>query len=210
MIISNTHKFVYVANPKTASTSMAGALVSYNQVPNPSNNKTFRHASQALVSSILTNHNIAHNFSDYYEFVFVRHPYTRILSLHKTHKNLHPRYAVKGNMSEALAKAKSGTVDKFLDKYEMVLAGEKPDDITSYSQLAYTSEPFTSNIHIFKFENLQTAWTQIKSDIGVDFGLLPHLNRDVYQASADMLLPHQKDRIFELFREEFYQFEYDR
>lgn len=204
MIISKTNKFIFVANPKTATTSIAKIIKKYNDFVGPA------HITQNEAKEILKNKNQVIDFSDYYEFVFVRHPYTRILRLYQTHGYANYRYLPTENTQKSndpIDRIKSLTLDKYLDNYELILSGGKANSKAPFSQLIYTSQPASGNLHIFKFENLQESWAKIQSDLGLIFGDLPHLNHEI-NYNLNSLTIAQKARIFELFKEEFNQYNY--
>lgn len=217
MVLSKTHKFVYFANPRTGSTSLGAHLNQYNEFykineinaslfPNMGD---YRNISQAGVLNILQSKNETIDFSDYYEFVFVRNPYTRILSLFKMLKNLHPKHNSRIEADD-IRKRKNMTFERFLDKIEGVFNGSIVYDTLSYSQLKYTTNPLTSNLHVYKFEELESNFNTIKHDLDLDLGVLRHLNFIPPAINSEELLPQHKERIYNLFREEFEEFGYSK
>lgn len=210
MVLSQTHKFVFVQNPRTASTSIFQVLKDYNELKQLTAAKISRFANQSDVLNHLQQDNAEIDFSDFYEFVFVRNPYARFVSLYMMFKKTPIRDLSNLTTQQYIDKFKSVTIDKLLDKYETVLSGEPNRDGIAYSQMQFVSSPFTTNLHVYKYEELESSWEKIKSDLNMDLGNLPHLNRSVVQGHADILLPRHKKRISELFSNEFEHFGYDK
>jgi len=104
MLISNDHKFIFLANPRTACTSMRSILQPFsfklkldpNELPStapnasayrdysvlPSKIGNLKHLLQDEARVILNHKNDNTDFSEYFEFVFVRNPYTRLSSFY--------------------------------------------------------------------------------------------------------------------------------
>lgn len=205
MIISKTHNFIYIANPRTATVSFKIRLNQFDSF----DNKLNKHGNVNDAKKFFAEQNLPHfDYSNFYEFVFVRHPYTRMLSLFYQAKFIHPAAGNKSTFKADVEKASLISMDKFLDKYEQSLNGQRFGDITPYSQIDYTTNTFTNNLQIYKFEDINTAYAKIKSDLGLNLLHLLHINRSPIQVTADTLLPHQKARIYSLLRSEFDMYGY--
>lgn len=221
MILSKTHKFIYIANPRTGSTSISSLLKQYDDLrilPNFTNFLKIHnihnpnHLLQNEAKSFLSESNEILDTSDFYEFMFVRNPYTRLISLYMLtiHKSKHP-YTIQNDIHETSIKQnKAHNFDLFLNKCEDVLNGVKLDDLTKFNQLDYFKNPFTQNMHVYKFEELETSWTKIQNDIGLNLGTLPKLQSSPINNNPDILNYKQKDRIYNLFKEEFEKFRYSK
>lgn len=206
MIISKTHNFIYIANPRTATVSLRQRLAEFDSFEN----KLSLHATPGETRKFFQEKNLPFvDYSNYYEFVFIRHPYTRMLSLFYQAKFVHPAAGNKPTFKEDVQKASVISMDKFLDKYELSLNGSRIADITPYSQFEYTTNTFTNNCHIYKIENINADYEKIKTDLGLNLPILNHLNRSPVPATADTLLPHQKARIYSLLRNEFDVYGYE-
>lgn len=229
MIYSQQHNFVFLANQKAASSSLYHALSKFNEIEYSVIPRSFiaenliynlKHATQDHGRKIIdyyNEHHVASNpiqldTSTLYEFVFVRHPYTRLVSLFNyllaSLRNSR-QIPQKDNASVASEKLKTANMDGFLDKYERVLNGIDNNSI-NYSQMKYVTNPFTSNLRIFKYENLENDFNTIKQDLGIECEPLLHLNKNHIPSTADQLSPSQKDRIYDLFKEEFDTFGYEK
>lgn len=200
MIISHEHNFIYIANPRTATVSMNIRLSKFDSF----NNQMAKHITPKDAKTYLEENNLpVVDYTNFYEFVFVRHPYTRLLSIFYQAKFIHPASGNKPTFKQDVAKSSVISIDTFLDKYEDVINGVRIEDLTPFSQLKYTTNTFTNNLRIYKFENLLAEYDKIKSDLGLDLMFLLHINRSPIPVTADTLLPHQKARIYSLFRDEF-------
>lgn len=100
MIISNEHKFIYIAVPKTGTTSVQSAFMDlklanievYNKNPDdlPEGTKFFKHIDASELRWKLPN-----KFNEYFKFSFVRNPYSRAVSwvyyyIKKHRKDINP------------------------------------------------------------------------------------------------------------------------
>lgn len=74
MVISNKHKYIYIANPKTGTTSVERLLV------NDYAGSTRHDSSEISGKHAGSNWLIQHTPSDYYAFSFVRNPWDRLVS----------------------------------------------------------------------------------------------------------------------------------
>lgn len=220
MVLSKKFKFIFLANPRTASTSVQTPLRQYNEFYKreqldmnmlSSYAVDLNHIGQDVIRKIIESKGDTIDFSDYYEFVFVRNPYTRLLSFYKYMKHSHPKqHPTIPTPEDEYAKKNNLTFKGFLDKVEGVLNGVIKNDARIYSQMSYVKNPLTANINIFKFENLADDFEKVKTDLGLDLGVLQHANFIPPAISLDQLLPQYKERIYSMFREEFETFGYSK
>lgn len=226
MIYSKQYNFVFLANQKAASTSLLKALNKFNElnygvVPRsflaeqsiPDIKYITQDQGRTLVQYVNEfDESFSIDTSNLYEFIFVRNPYTRLVSLFNfLVSNLRNARQMpqRNTASVAYEKLQTANMDNFLDKYERVVSGLDTNSI-NYSQMIYFKNPFTTNLRVFKYENLIDDFNTVKQDLGIECDDLLHLNKNHTPSTVEQLLPSQKNRIYELFKEEFETFGYEK
>lgn len=134
---------------------------------------------------------IGQRVDNFFEFVVVRHPYDRLLSLVKYSEVLN-----KFNDSEIM------TVNSILDTVE------KDGNKFYQSQMKWIDYPITKKLHVYKYEELfTTGWKDIKTKVNLDLPNLPKIN---VSPLADInLTKEQKKRCYQLYEREFMELGYE-
>ena len=89
MIVSHKHKFIFIATPKTGTTSIESKLESFNEKIKLSSdasergNPIFKHMRKEDLEKYCSN-----DLSDYFTFSFSRNPWDRHLSIFKYYKKM--------------------------------------------------------------------------------------------------------------------------
>ena len=73
----------------------------------------------------------------------------------------------------------------------------------------WVRDPLTTKLHIFKYQEIDAAWTTIRHILNVD---LPDLNKKnvTEHKIINELSATQKNRCYELFKDDFESLGYDR
>ncbi len=92
MLVSHKHKFIFIANPKTATTAISKFLRTHDEsiVANRFENETKKikfneHAFPTVIKQKLDD-----EYNNYTKFVFIRHPYEKVVSAYFFLKNGKP------------------------------------------------------------------------------------------------------------------------
>jgi len=136
---------------------------------------------------------IGQRVDNFFEFVVVRHPYDRIISLVKYSESLNRYY---NNNSEIVS------VDTLLD------AVENNSNRFYQSQLKWIDSPLTKTLHIYKYEEfLEKGWNDIRNKLNLDLPDLPKLN--VSPLVDVVLTKEQKTRCYRLLPRDFDELGYE-
>jgi hypothetical protein len=146
MLMSTSHKFIFFHIPKNAGTSIRTALNSYcnissqypefiNQLTEIKKTHSLVHVKQKNVRNLVKKLKI--DLSEYLEFVIVREPLNRLISLYNYH----------------------GVEQGFKNFYQYAIdtaIGRKNNNVslTRHSQLDWITDPLTNNLTIYKLEEL--------------------------------------------------------
>ena len=172
MITSHKHKFIFIAVPKTGTTSIEAKLDPFNEVSQLSSEATDRASSN--IKHITLENLKAHtnkNLDSYFSFSFCRNPWDRHLSIYKFYK-------------------------KSIKKWEKHLPPEWAEHYQRYTNLVGSHESFndfvksspqwaelqtrwlSKNIDfIGRMENIQSDFNIICDKTGIDRLKLDHLNK---------------------------------
>jgi hypothetical protein len=210
MLISLRHRFIFVHIPKNAGTAIRSALDGkipvdaaqtwaeqfYSVTNNPqalhflSGVKILpHHMNQADLQPFLDH--IGQRVDDFFEFAVVRHPYQRVSSLSRYSSTVNRINNTKPSL----------TIDQVLDKIE-----ENKESFYA-SQLHWTTQPASKKIHIYRYENLDNDWQDIRSKLKLDLPDLPKVNVSPGQQA---LTPDQQARCYSLLEREFTELGYER
>ena len=210
MLISNVKKLIFFHIPKTGGVSLkdtlshlcphnshiqkhmaAMSLKRSDKLTSPLLSIIPHHVNQADIRSLINDMGLRIN--NYFEFVFVRNPYDRIVSLY----NYHTLYLYKKHME----------FDDFLYKFES--SKNVPNTAWFQDQMYWVRDPLTTKLHIFKYQEIDAAWTTIRHILNVD---LPDLNKKnvTEHKIINELSATQKNRCYELFKDDFESLGYDR
>ncbi len=158
MIISAEKKFIFVAVPKTGSSSIEKALGKYSD-EELEEGKT-KHFGLRDIPDLLD--------KPYYKFCFFRNPWDRLVSLFHYHIRQGNKFLGK-------------TYDKidfneWLIKTKIFGVGDR-DRQADYIMHKGRIVP---NVSIYKFEEMQDSWEHICKTLGVK-GELPHINKSKHK-----------------------------
>lgn len=205
MLISSEKKILFFHIPKTAGSSIYDALrvmcpdchnvqrnLTYHYVKNKKTSNTFTidfHIDQLSLKEIL---DIAVlRVHSYFEFTVVRNPYDRLLSQYNYD-------------ARPVSTRISTDFDSFLDFYENL------DSTFWYkSQLSWIKNPLSKNFKYYKYEELDKAWIDIRERTGIDLPDLPLINETKIKTLTELSKSH-KDRIYDMFKDEFDLLNYEK
>lgn len=204
MEFSTKHKFLFFAVPKTASTSIRHVLKEYSdKISIKKFNHLIKydplHMDQSVARNIFKEAGI-HLPKNMFEFVFVRNPYEKLCS--------QISYASKSKQ----ANIDFSNVDKVLDVYENLIHKNIwfDNDLRFYNfclQSYWTTNPISSNFKVFKVEEIDSAWDSIRDELKLDLPDLPVINKS---EKTITLTDGQKHRAYEIFKQDFDLFGYDK
>ena len=163
MLISTSKKFVFIANLKTASSSIERKLNPYADVW-VAQTKYGKHMSARTAKRIINS--FPHEFRtlDFFWFGVMRDPVSYILSLYNSHQ--HPKFDGKP------ISTKNMSFDEFLDTW----VKQNPGQVASQSRLFINKFEKPIVNYIAKFEELEDDFNFIQSHLGIDDGDLPKVN----------------------------------
>jgi len=201
MPISHKHKAIFVHIPKTAGTSIEEAMgIKVLKGVVLRSHKTtvikgVKYAPQHFTCSILKTHPRTKDYwKKYFKFSFVRHPYTRVLSeffwvKKKKCKIFNPKM-----------------FNEFLESYYMKL---NTDHKLPQSDFLYVNGQLQVD-WVCKFENLGKSYRRLSKKLKLPHKI-PHIQRSNNRRAYSTLLTAQnKDFIYELYKQDFINFNYER
>lgn len=170
MIISHKHKFIFIATPKTGTTSIESKLKIFSENLKLSDEASDR--GNPNLKHITLEGIIAHceqNLSDYFSFTFSRNPWDRHLSIYKYYKKMVAHWGDNPGKWKSVCEEYKRRVDDFDDFNEFV------EGVPNFKELQ--TRWITDNIDfVGRMETLQDSFDNICSRIGIQQIELPHLN----------------------------------
>ena len=134
---------------------------------------------------------IGQRVDNFFEFVVVRHPYERIASL--------ARFTEINNIRHNKTIL---TIDQVLDNIE------SGHNNFYASQLRWTAQSASKKLHIYRYENLEKDWDDIRSKLKLD---VPDLRKaNVNPLGTQTLTAEQRARCYSLLEREFTELGYER
>jgi hypothetical protein len=171
MIISHKHKFIFIATPKTGTTSIESKLKIFNENLKLSDeagdrgNPSLKHITLEGITA-----HCNQSLDDYLSFTFCRNPWDRHLSIYKYYKKMVTHWGDSSGQWKRVCEGYKGLVDDFDDFNEFV------EGRPNFKELQ--TRWVTGNIDfVGKMENLQVDFNIACSKIGINEIELPHLNR---------------------------------
>jgi hypothetical protein len=164
MLLSTTNNFVFWHIPKTAGISIRATLEPYATT----SAKDYISVVNSIVDPLHINQqdflnlNIGSIPNNYFEFVVVRNPLDRLVSMYNYGNN----------------PARFGSFSNFAQRVAMHYHHRTMSNFYN-SQLDWITNPITDQIHIFRFENLDNELTNLCTKINVDKQPLVHYNKSV-------------------------------
>ena len=218
MFISQEHKLIFFHIPKTAGTSILSILnrssmdnnlrikniIGQNllkivkeeqrEVDKIYQSKTWppMHINQTKIRKALELSEISTR--NFFEFVIVINPYDRKLSLYNFSNYYTPNIT---------------SLDQLLDTCEENINLDSYFNFWFKSQMSWIENPLTDKVNIFKYEELDQFWNFIRARLNIELSQVPHANA-TKQKTVSELSKSQKDRIYNMFKDEFDALGYDR
>ena len=170
MIISHKYKFIFIATPKTGTTSIESALnkfeedVALTKGADDRGNPSLKHITLENLKL-----NCCKNIDDYFSFSFCRNPWERHLSIFKYYKKMVAHWGDNPGQWKKVCEGYKQLVDDFDDFNEFV------EGRPNFKELQ--TRWITGNIDfVGKTENLQQDFNIACDKIGINEIELPHLN----------------------------------
>jgi len=161
VIVSSEKKFIFVAVPKTGSSSIERMLIKYNddELNVRVSDGVIKHKKLSKIPEMLDR--------PYYKFCFFRNPWDRAVSFYHYHVRQGNTF-FGHDFSEV-------TFEDWVKKQNLV--GATDDRQTDY--ITYKGK-LVPNVNIYKFEEIDDSWLHIQKALGVN-AELPHLNKSKHK-----------------------------
>lgn len=161
MIVSSKKKFIFVAIPKTGSSSIERVLAKYNndELNEWVDNGIIKHKKLSQISEMLD--------KPYYKFCFFRNPWERAVSFY--HYHVRQGNTFFGHTFDEVP------FEDWIKKQNLVAATD--DRQTDYITLKGRIVP---NVNIYKFEEIDDSWKHIQGVLGINEEL-PHINKSKHK-----------------------------
>ena len=167
-MICHTYKFIFLHIPKTGGLSVIDALKPYYDKP-ITFNKGFGHKPQSHYYDL--------GYSDYYQFSFVRNPFSRLVSSYVYIKNGGICDFDQGLCDKLKLKHKS--FKQFVKDFSPANSGPH-----FKRQLAFMNKD-VGKIDWFKMEDYQNNFNKVCNKIGIPVQSLPHRNKSSHGSYVD-------------------------
>lgn len=189
MIIDNEKKYVFISVPKTGSTSIRRRLGSFKDPP-----PEIYHMS---IENVIKQHS---HVQEYFKFAFVRNPYDRVFSAYINLKyDGHP-------WATELKRKK--TFREFMMDFEN---SEYSKYIHLQPQCSCVKIGGTLAVDFLgKFENLQKDFRQVEEILNLRHEQLVKIRVSSKDKEPKIIDQQTKDLIYEIYREDFDSFGYER
>lgn len=225
MIISHKHKFIFVCNGKTGTTSIESKIghLDESESMNSSTGGLWvgKHMPPAVIRALVP----SEVWNRYYKFVFVRNPLDWFVSQYRWNFKNPPfplkqiwtephRTAsyLKHYLYERRIASKSRFNEDDVNRLAEKLRSYKgyPHTPTRY-QFSYVSDIYGNTIvdKIGKFESLEEDIREIDEQIGGVIGALPHLNTTKHKHYSEHLTPEAISVIRRIWRIDFEKLDYE-
>ena len=204
MPISHKHKAIFVHIPKTAGTSIERALEI-----RALDKEAYRHRDEFMIDGVkyalqhytaemlMQEEAIRPRWKSYYKFAFVRHPYSRVLSEY---------FWVKGKKDQEL----EFDHQDFKDHLKSYHANMNTDHKLSQTQYLYSSSGTLLVDRVFKFEQIKASFRVLSNRLKLK-SKLEHAQKSSNLTSYTSKLDgDDKDFIYELYKDDFENFNYQK
>ena len=194
-MISHKKKAVFVHIPRTAGTSIEAELKKHGRVSIASSDIQScpcQHICAGHSTALETKSDLGKNWNNYYTFTIVRNPWDRMVSVYEYifQSDKWMKYPIfsrwiiqnKRNIKRSIARPQT---DWILDENGNVLVD-----------------------HIFKFEDLKTAWKQICNDLDIEHNALEMLLPSIHDHYSKYYSPKTVEIVRETYKEEIEMFNY--
>lgn len=207
MRISHKHKFVFIAIPKTGSTSVRKNLDRFSNIRSKSDKPPYNYHGKAKE---VKKHfcQMDWQWEDYYKFTFVRNTYERICSEYEWRLKHFPKFP-------------RLTFTEYVNHIESIINFENPgdiypehliDNIRTHLQPQYTfiySDNGECLIdYVGKYETLQSSYSNICNKLYIPPKNLPWRNRTSRKPCTHYYNKETKDIITRLYIEDIERFDY--
>ena len=160
MIISTEKKFIFVAVPKTGSSSIEKALAKYSD-EELEEGKT-KHTRLDHIPHMLD--------KPFYKFCFFRNPWDRLVSLFHYHQR-------QGDMFFSIPY-------RDMDFGNWIRRAKTAGILERQTDYIMHKGRIVPNVSVYKFEEMQDAWKHICGTLGIE-GELPHINKSKHTHYSD-------------------------
>lgn len=209
MIVSDKHKYVYIAHESTASRSISEFLI---------NNYEFEIIDGKHIPNFEFNENLSeerqNNIKEYNFFTIVRHPFTRLISIwDRCHSydedNLANPIHYGFNFSNFIEHIKTFKNGKqtHLEIYSIIKPFLKINTINGYvprSQVCENNRSYKIDL-ILKYEDLPNCLTQLPFITNVN---LPIIGKGT-QDRTNLDTPENRTKVYDLYKEDYDTFGYE-
>lgn len=196
MRISISHKFIALANPRCASTSIRRMVDRYSEYKGQENCELKHHSALRTVEGFVRE--LGYSLDDFFIFTTVRNPWDRAVSIYhyglKNPKSAWHKPAVESKNFKAFLFSDM-MARHFRPKQNSKPLPEGTYDIDTFLR----DRDGTLRGHVFRFEQLYTIEAALKDNIGLEVKL-PHVNtteRESFRQYYDDEARRQVEHLFE-------------